>query len=210
MCGGYMGIKFSTQLMRHIMVAFQRAFVEPKVVDKGNNIGNLLSSHNSRTADHFYAREFDNLEGATTNYLLDVQEWCDLYHDAIGLGERRGPLVPLQTKRKIAQQLVTIGTMDSGDTLVINVKLDVLKQLGETAYRAGLQESKSHAAKEIFEAVGNGFENLISDRAIFFHSLLQDLIHPPHFPNHPITNKPQLQQLQQHLSKQSVGKDNFL
>ena len=165
--GEYTGVKLSIQPMRHIMVAFQRAFVEPKVVDKGNNIGDLLSSHNSRTADRFYAREYDDLEGATSGYLLDVQDWCELFHDAIGLGERTGPLVPLRTKRKVAQQLVALTTMDSADALTTNVIADVFKRLGETAYRAGLQELKSHVVQEVWDAVGNGFEKIVSNRGLF-------------------------------------------
>ena len=165
--GEYMGVKLSIQPLRHVMIAFQRAFVEPTVVNKGNNVGDLISSHSSKTADRYYAREYDDLEGATSSYLLDVQEWCDLYHEAIGLGERKGPLVPLRTKRKVARQLVTLASMDSADPLAVNVLTDVFKQVGETAYRSGLQELKSHTTKEIWEAVSNGLEQTISDSGLF-------------------------------------------
>jgi hypothetical protein len=85
------------------------------VVEKGNNIGDLISSHTSRTADNIYAREYDALNGVTESFLLDAQEWCGLYHEAIGLGERAGPLIPLRTKRKLAREMVTLASMDAAE-----------------------------------------------------------------------------------------------
>lgn len=163
----YIGVKLSLNPLRHIMIAFQRAFVEPKMVDKGNNIGDLISSHTSKTANTIYAREQGCIEGATSGYLLDVQDWCELYHDAIGLGDRIGPLIPLRTKRKLARKLVAMASMDPTDPLAANVVADILKSLGETSYKAGLKELRSHVVQEIWNAVSSGLGRIVSDEGLF-------------------------------------------
>lgn len=148
------------------MVNFQRAFVELAVVDKGDNISNLLSSHTSQLADCYQAKEYDNLEGMTSSYMTDIQKWCELYHSAICLGERNGPLVPLQTKQKVAWQITTLALSGSEGPPAANVVADILKNLGETVYQAGLQELKSHAMKEIWEAVNSSLEKMVSDGSL--------------------------------------------
>ena len=101
----HIGLRLSLNPIRHVMIAFQRAYVEETRIPRGDNIGDLLSAHSSKTADAYYAREHGLVEGMTASYLLDVQEWCDMYHDAIGLGERTGPLIPLRIQRKLARDL---------------------------------------------------------------------------------------------------------
>ena len=101
----HIGLRLSLNPIRHVMIAFQRAYVEEMRIPRGDNIGDLLSAHSSKTADAYYAREHGLVEGMTATYLLDVQEWCDMYHDAIGLGARMGPLIPLRTQRKLARDL---------------------------------------------------------------------------------------------------------
>lgn len=153
----YIGVSLSIQPLRHIMIAFQRAFVEPVIVEKGNNIGDLLSSHNSTTGIVHYAIEF-NIEGVTSAFLLKLHKWCTFYHDAIGLGDRAGPLVSLDTKEKLAHKIASLGSLNPNDPFVLKTVSEVLKSLGENAYRSGLQELKSQMVPEIWEAITNYFE----------------------------------------------------
>ena len=161
--GKYIGVKLSINPMRHIMIAFMRAFLEPVMIQKGNNIGDLMSSHNSVSGNHYYARQIGNLEGVTDLLMHDVREFCDSYHDAIGLGERRGPLIAIRIKRQIAQKLVLAASMDAGDPGMIGAIGELLNNLGEIAFRAGLQELRSQVTQEIWQAVAEGLERVLSD-----------------------------------------------
>jgi hypothetical protein len=162
----YIGVGLTLQPARHVMIAFHRAFVEPTIVEKGNNVGDLLSSHNSKTAYVHYAREFGfELEGLTSMLLLDIQEWCDLYHDAIGLGNRTGPLISIRTKRRVAQLLVTAATLQPDQPLPTRAVEEILSTLGKVAYTAGLEQLKSHAGQEIHTAVAHAFQRFLVDFA---------------------------------------------
>lgn len=164
----YIGVGLTLQPARHIMIAFQRAFVEPTMVEKGNNVGDLLSSHTTKTANLHYAREFGfELEGLTSMLLLDIQEWCELYHEAIGLGNRTGPLIPIRTKRKVAQLLVTAAALDPKHPSATRAMDEILCRLGHTTYKAGLQELKIHTTQEIYTAVAEAFERVIADFGTF-------------------------------------------
>jgi len=167
----YIGAKLSITPTRHIMIAFMRAYLEPKVVEKGNNIGDLMSSHGTQTALHIYAPEMGNLEGVTDALLADVREFCEHYHDAIGLGERTGPLISVRTKRAIAQKLVLAASMDPGDPGMLGVVGEMLERLGETAFRAGLEQLKSEVVKEIWHAVSEGLERVISEKLLSARSV---------------------------------------
>jgi hypothetical protein len=123
----HFGVPIGLNPLRHIMVAFQRAYVEESRVPRGDNIGDLISAHSSKTADAIYARESGLLEGMTASYLLDVREWCETYHDAIGLGTRTYPLIPLRTKRKLARQLGSIAH-DPSDGGLVKALLDELQR----------------------------------------------------------------------------------
>jgi len=50
----YIRVGLSIQPLRYGMITFQRAFVEPIIVEKGNNVGDLISSHTSKTANSIY------------------------------------------------------------------------------------------------------------------------------------------------------------
>lgn len=112
----YLHVSLSLNPLRHILIAFQREYVEESRVPRGDNIGDLISAHSSRTADKVYAREHGLLEGMTSHHLLNVREWCEQYHDAIGLGEEGFPLIPLRTKRRHTRQLASVphGNSDNG------------------------------------------------------------------------------------------------
>ena len=89
----YIGLKLSIAPTHHIMIAFMRAFLELKMIEKGNNIRDLMSSHFMKVAYDYYTMQIGNLEGVTDRFMFDVQQFCDSYHNAIGLGERTGPLI---------------------------------------------------------------------------------------------------------------------
>ena len=101
----HIGLCLLLNPIQHVMIVFQRVYVEEMRIPCGDNIGDLLSAHSSKTADAYYARKHGLVEGMTATYLLDVQEWCNMYHDAIGLGARTGPLIPLRTQYKLAHDL---------------------------------------------------------------------------------------------------------
>jgi len=61
----HIGVGLSLQPLRHIIIAFQRAYIEELRVHREDNIGNLISSHTSRTADALYAVEEGQPEGFT-------------------------------------------------------------------------------------------------------------------------------------------------
>ena len=164
----FIGVSLTLQPLRHIMIAFQRAYVlESRAHHRGNNIGDLLSSHTSETADNLYARDRDTPGGMTESYLLDVQEWCEEYHDAIGLGERTGPLISIRTKRRIARGLASIGSADPRDTSTSGAISAILKELTTDIYRSVLHDLKQHLTQEVWESVGKGLEQITSDRDLF-------------------------------------------
>lgn len=148
----YIGTGLSLQPLRHIMIAFQRAFVEELRVDVRDNIADLISSHTSKTAINKYAIEYGSLEGYVERYLQDVQEWCDRYHNAIGLGTRVGPLLSLRTKRKLADEL-------SSASLLSNSRVEsatapptvsqILEQLGNTSYQLAFEDLKPFISQEL-------------------------------------------------------------
>lgn len=158
----YIGVGLTLGPLRHIMIAFQREYVPESRVQKGNNIGDLLSSHTSPTADWRYAIEQGTLEGHTVNYLLDVQDWCELYHDAIGLGERVGPLIPNRIKRKLARQLDSIvSTAIPAGVSMANTSATILKELGDTVFRSVVDELKPYLSAEVGKAVNMAVEYLM-------------------------------------------------
>jgi len=160
----YIGVELTINPTRHVMIAFMRTFLEPAMIEKGNNIGDLMSSHNTKTSLDHYAQQIGNLEGVTDLLMSEVRSFCDSYHDAIGLGKRTGPLIPTLTKRDIAQKLVLAASMDPRDPAMIGVVGEILEQLGETAFRAGLEQLKAEVVKEIWAAVSEGFERIISEQ----------------------------------------------
>ena len=159
----YIGVGVTLKPLRHIMIAFRRAYVEELPSMQGNTIGDAMSSHSTPTAIENYAVEHGIPPGSTSNNLLDIQDWCDLYHNAIGLGERTGPLIPLRTKRKLIRELASLSSMDPGDHGVAAVVTTVLKELGVVAYKSGLDELRSCVTKEIWRAVAHGLEQAASD-----------------------------------------------
>ena len=147
----YFGVGLSLQPLRHILIAFQRAFVEELRVQRGDNIGDLISSHNSQTASTHYAVEHGQPEGYTTSYLLNVQEWCDSYHDAIGLGDRTIPLVPIRFSRRRARRLGTVlSTAGSGEpSTTAEAMLPLIKELTATAYKSAMEDLKPFLREEL-------------------------------------------------------------
>ena len=135
----HIGLRLSLNPIRHVLIAFQRAYVEEMRVPRGDNIGDLLSAHSSKTADAYYAREHGLLEGMTATYLLDVQEWCDMYHDAIGLGTRAGPLIPLRTQRKLARDLGDILHSTSGHRLHDPIQ-SLLREIQNSTFKSAVAE----------------------------------------------------------------------
>jgi hypothetical protein len=123
----YLGVSLGLNPLRHIIIAFQREYVEESRVSRGDNIGDLLSAHSSKTADKVYAREHGFLEGMTSHYLLDVREWCEQYHDAIGLGAENFPLIPLRTKRKLTRELAS-ASQNPSENKFIKSLLDAVQK----------------------------------------------------------------------------------
>lgn len=161
--GKYIGAPITINPARHILIAFMRAFMEPKMIEKGNNIGDLMSSHVTGTALHDYAPEIGNLEGVTDGLMSDVHEFCEHYHDAIGLGSRTGPLISIRTRREIAQKLLLAASMDPGDPGMLGVVREMFQSLGETAFSAGLEHLKVLVVKEVWEAVSEAFDRFTSE-----------------------------------------------
>jgi hypothetical protein len=176
----FVGVSLGIQPLRHIMIGFQRAYVEESRVLWGDNIGDLLSSHKSKVADQNYSLEHGLVEGAISSRLLDIQEWCDGYHDAIGLGSRIGPLISLRAKRKLARGLSSLASVNPGDREGANSIASILKELGSTAYRSALEDLKPLLTQEVWEAVASGIERLASDGVFHRGSTSTDLPSRPH------------------------------
>lgn len=160
----YIGVGLSLQPLRHLLIAFQRAYVEESRAQRGNSIGDLLSSHTTDTAVKHYAKEFGVLEGFTANHLLDIQEWCGDYHDAIGLGERIGPLIPLRLRRKHTRLLDLMSRPGTDEQSITGTAGSILKELGDTIYRSILDDLKPYISTAVREAVSEGVEYLVGDR----------------------------------------------
>jgi hypothetical protein len=161
----HIGVGLSLQPLRHLLIAFQRAYVEESRAQRGNSIGDLLSSHTTDTAVKHYAKEHGVLEGFTAGHLLDIQEWCGDYHDAIGLGERIGPLIPLRLRRKHARLLgLMSGPTGADEQSITGTAASILKELGDTVYRSILDDLKPYLSAAVREAVSEGVEYLVSDR----------------------------------------------
>ena len=166
--GKYVGIGLGLQPLRHILIAFQRAFVEELRIDRGDNIGDLISSHTSQTADAHYAVEHGQPEGYTTSRLLDIQEWCDSYHDAIGLGDRTVPLVPLRFSRQRARRLGTVlSTAGSGDpSVTTEVLFSLIKELTATAHKSAMEDLKLFISGELRTTSAEALQYLLSAYSI--------------------------------------------
>jgi hypothetical protein len=163
----HMGVGLSLRPLRHIMIAFKRAYVEEFRVQRGDDIGDLLSSHTSRTADTRYAREEGMLEGATETRLLDIYDWCELYHNAVGLGERIGPLFPLRLKRKLANQLTSMPLSDhSGGRTMDDAIATLLAEYGARIYRSVIDDLKPYLSIEVRQAIGDAMECLVEEREV--------------------------------------------
>lgn len=168
MTSQYMEVGLSLQPLRHILIAFQRAYVEELRVHRGDNIGDLISSHTSKTADEHYAIEHGQPEGQTATYLLDVQEWCDSYHDAIGLGDQTIPLIPLRVSRRQARQLGSIASAPGPRDPVGKVDgiLPLITELTTTAYKSALEDLKPFISREVRSATNDAMEYLILARSL--------------------------------------------
>jgi len=156
----HVGVPLSLQILRHILIAFQRAYVEELRVERGNNIGDLISSHSSKTADKHYAVEYAQPEGQTTNYLMDVQDWCDSYHDAIGLGEQNLPLIPLRVRRQLARRLGSvISTAKSGEpSATVAALLPLIQELTALSHKSVMEDLKPFLSKELRAANADAME----------------------------------------------------
>ena len=182
----HMGVSLSLNPLRHIMIAFQRAYVKESRISQGDNIGDILSNHTSKTAELIYASEAGLLEGITANYLLDVQEWCDTYHDAIGLGVRKGPLIPLRIQRKHAHELG--GFLYSTSDHKFNGPIQLLLQeIQDVAFKAAVQQLEPFIQHVIENSFAETCTKILTNMASESH--LHHLSNPPS--NHPIqTSQP--------------------
>jgi len=156
----YVGVGLSLRTLRHVMIAVQRAYVEELRVERGSNIGDLISSHSSKTADKHYTVEYTQPEGYTTSYLMDVQEWCESYHDVIGLGDQGLPLVPLRFKRLLARRLGSVvSTATSGEPLTTaGALLPLIKELTTSTYKSVMEDLKPFLTKELQTANAHAME----------------------------------------------------
>jgi hypothetical protein len=134
----FIGVALSLNPLRHIMVAFQREYVDESRLPFGNNIGDLISAHTTHTANRFYGREPGLVEGMTASILLDIGEWCDQYHNKVGLGNRKGPLIPLRIQRKQARELGDLSYLGSGSQLE-NLIRALLREIQETTFKSAIQ-----------------------------------------------------------------------
>ena len=134
----FVGVALSLNPLRHIMVAFQREYVDESRLPLGNNIGDLISAHTTPTANRFYGREPGLVEGMTASILLDIGEWCDQYHNKVGLGNRKGPLIPLRIRRKQARELGDLSYLGSGSQLE-NLIRALLQEIQETTFKSAIQ-----------------------------------------------------------------------
>lgn len=161
----HVGIGLGIQPLRHILIAFQRVYIEELRVARLNNIGDIISSHSSKTADTHYAVEFGQPEGYTAEYLLNVQDWCDSYHDAIGLGDRTIPLVPLRTNRRYAQKLGSaasrLGSMDS-PSMTAEGLLPFVREMTGVAHKLAMEDLKPFLRKELQTAVAEATKYLVT------------------------------------------------
>jgi len=164
----HIGVGLSLHPLRHILIAFQRAYVEELRVHRGDNIGDLISSHTSKTADAHYAIEHGQPEGLIASHLLNVQEWCDSYHDAIGLGDRTVPLVPLRVSRRRARQLSSVlSTAGSRDPLgKVESLLPLIKELTTTAYKSAMEDLKPFVSRELRSANAEAMEYMLTAQSI--------------------------------------------
>jgi len=168
MTSKYVGIGLSLQPLRHILVAFQRAYVEELRVHKGDNIGDLISSHTSRTADTNYAIEHGQPEGCIASHLLKIQEWCDSYHDAIGLGDQTAPLIPLRVSRRHSRDLGSVLSTDGpreppGKAESLSL---LVKELMGTAYKSAMEDLKPFVSKELRIASSEVMEYMLASQSI--------------------------------------------
>jgi hypothetical protein len=164
-CLQYIGTSLSIQPLRHILIAFQRAYVEELRVPRWNNIGDLISSHSSHIADAHYAVEHGQPEGYTAEYLLNVQEWCDDYHDAIGLGDRNIPLVPLRAIRRNARRLgsVTSGVGCANPPAPVPEGLvSLVREITAVAHKLAMEDIKPFLTNELQTAVANATKYLFT------------------------------------------------
>lgn len=176
----YIGTSLSLQPLRHIIIAFQRAFVEELRVDVRDNIADLISSHKSKTAINKYAIEYGSLEGYIERHLQDVQEWCDRYHNAIGLGTRVGPLLSLRTKKKLADELSSTFLLhNSGveSAVAPPTVSHVLEQLGSASYRLAFEDLKPFISQELSKTLVRVMGDLYGDTRQLVPPVL--VPHPP-------------------------------
>lgn len=160
----YIGIGLTIHPLRHILVAFQRAYVEEQRVRRGtDNIGDLISSHNSETADRRYAVEHGLPEGSTAAYLLSVQEWCDSYHDAIGLGDLNAPLIPLPLIQRNARHLksaISAGSSEGSPGTAETILL-LLKELVAMVHQSAMGDLKPFVKRELHAATTEVLDYLV-------------------------------------------------
>ena len=157
----YIGATLSLSPLRHIMIAFEREFVEECRPPQGfNSIRDILASHSTLTGRRIYARDKGLPEEHTTTQLLDIHDWCKRFHDAIGLGRRTGPLIPLRVKRDLTDRMGSMASMTSPGEAA-DTATGILKEFGEVVFRAVVAELKPHLSVEVKEAFNEAIEHLM-------------------------------------------------
>jgi hypothetical protein len=155
--------RLTLQPCRQLLVGVQKAYVPEILVEKANNIGDLASSHSTETAETRYAVEFGQPENKTAEHLLKVQEWCDNYHDTIGLGDPNHVLVPLRSTRRLTRVLGGIASMagSEGHTATVQALLPIVMELMASAHRSAMEDLKPFVKMELQRATSDALKYLV-------------------------------------------------
>lgn len=155
----YFGVGLTVNPHRHIMIAFQREYVEEPKVTRTNQIGDILCSHGTQTARKVYARDESLPEGYDVGEILDIRDFCDEFQDIIGFGKRTVPLIPLRMKRKLGQRMNSMTYM-TDHSEIASTTTAIVKEFGETVVRAMIAELKPYLSAEVKEGIGEALEYL--------------------------------------------------
>jgi len=98
----------------------------------------------------------------TATYLMDVRDWCDEFQDAVGLGNRVGPLVPLRAQRKLARDFRGLLHGASCSSKLEDPFRAMVNELLNLTFKCTVDELKPHMRECIQDTISESFTNIAS------------------------------------------------
>lgn len=91
----YFGCRLGGLDLRHVLINIQAVFLPPTVDPSVQKFRDSQAGHSTRTANHVYGQQMDNLPGEQASCFVLSYHWCRKLHTLLGLGPEVSRVRPI-------------------------------------------------------------------------------------------------------------------